>query len=103
MENEVFRTNDYKNVAFKDVVGRCCVMNVKDYFIKKPEGFEDKEIFVCESRYSVKSRSFKKMKLFWNIPDHINLIMREVQLEPKRVQSIFRERVEKHKEGTVLA
>ena len=103
MENEVFRTNDYKNVAFKDVVGRCCVMNVKDYFIKKPEGFEDKQIFVCESRYSVKSRSFKKIKLFWNIPDHINLIMREVQLEPKRVQSIFRERVEKHKEGTVLA
>merc|ERR1719445_1399208 len=98
LENEVFRTSEYKNVAFKDVVGRCCVMNVKDYFIKKPEGFEDKEIFVCESRYSVKSRSFKKMKLFWNIPDHINLIMREVQLEPKRVQSIFKERVEKHKE-----
>jgi len=98
LENEVFRTSEYKNVALKDVVGRCCVMNVKDHFTKRPEGFEDKQIFVCESRYSVKSRSFKKIKLFLNIPDHINLIMREVQLEPKRVQSIFRERVEKHKE-----
>jgi len=98
LESEVFRTSEYKNVAFKDVIGRCCVMNVKDYFIKKPEGFEDfKTIFVCESRYSVKSRSFKKIKQFWNVPDHINLLLRDVALEPKRVQSIFRERVEKHK------
>ncbi len=98
LENEVFRTNEYKNVAFKDVVGRCFVMNVKDYFIKKPEGFEDKQIFVCESRYSVKSRSFKKMKQLWNVPDHINLIMRDKPLEPKRVMSVFKERLEKHKE-----
>ena len=103
MESEVFRTSEYKNVAFKDVIGRCCVMNVKDYFIKKPEGFEDfKTIFVCESRYSVKSRSFKKIKQFWNVPDHINLLLRDVALEPKRVQSIFRERVEKHKNGMSL-
>ena len=77
LENEVFKTNEYKNVAFKDIVGRCFVMNVKDYFTKKPEGFEDKHIFVIESRYSVKSQSFKKMKQFWNIPDHINLVNRE--------------------------
>ena len=103
LESEVFRTSEYKNVAFKDVIGRCCVMNVKDYFIKKPEGFEDfKTIFVCESRYSVKSRSFKKIKQFWNVPDHINLLLRDVALEPKRVQSIFRERVEKHKNGMSL-
>jgi len=98
LENEVFWTSEYKNVAFKDIVGRCCVVNVKDYFSMRPEGFDDNQIFVCESRYLVKTRSFKKIKAFWNIPNHINLIMREVQLEPKRVQSIFKERVEKHKE-----
>merc|ERR1719232_2174140 len=98
LENEVFRTSEYKNVAFKDVVGSCCVVNVRDYFLKKPEGFEDKNIFVCESRYAVKSRSFKKIKQFWNVPDHINMLLRDVALEPKRVQSIFKERVEKHKE-----
>ena len=89
-------------MAFKDVVGRCCVVNVRDYFLKKPEGFEDKNIFVCESRYAVKSRSFKKIKQFWNVPDHINMLLRDVALEPKRVQSIFKERVEKHKEGNVM-
>ena len=57
LENEVFRSNEYKDLAFNDIVGRCFVMNVKDYFSKKPEGFEDKDIFVCESRYSAKSRS----------------------------------------------
>lgn len=98
LENEVFRTNEYKNVSFKDVLGKCIVMNVKEYFTKKPEGFEDKQIFVCESRYSAKSRSFKKIKAFWNIPDHVNLIMRDKPLEPKRVMSVFKERVEKHKE-----
>ena len=39
-------------------------MSVKDYFRMKPEGFEDKDVFVCESRYNSKARSFKKMKLF---------------------------------------
>ena len=39
LESEVFRTSEYKNVAFKDIVGRCCVMNVKDSFILKPSGF----------------------------------------------------------------
>ena len=117
LENEVFRSNEYKDLAFNDIVGRCFVMNVKDYFTKKPEGFEDKDIFVCESRYSAKSRfnfffkfffplltvsflcfrSFKKIKLFWNVPDHIPLMKREEVLEPKRVMSVFKERIEKHK------
>ena len=37
------------------------------------------------------------MKLFWNVPDHIPLIKREELLEPKRVMSVFKERIEKHK------
>jgi protein polybromo-1 len=32
------------------------------------------------------------------LPEHIKLINREEPLEPKRVMSVFRERVEKHKE-----
>lgn len=54
-------------------------------------------MYVCESRYSTKSRSFKKMKLFPEVTD-VALIGREVPLEPKRVISVFRERVEKHKD-----
>lgn len=60
-------------------------------------GYDEKDVYVCESRYSTKSRSFKKMKLFPDTP-HLNLVPREVPLEPKRVMSVFRERVEKHKD-----
>jgi protein polybromo-1 len=98
LEGEVFRSNEYKNVTFKEIEGRCYVMSVKDYFSKKPENFEEKNVYVCESRYSSKSRSFKKVKAFWNTPDHIKLVYRETSLEPKRVMSVFKQRIEKHKE-----
>jgi protein polybromo-1 len=32
------------------------------------------------------------------LPEHIKLVVREEPLEPKRVMSVFKERVEKHKE-----
>lgn len=60
-------------------------------------GFEEKDVYVCESRYNSRCRSFKKIKIY---PENttIQLIPRKVPLEPKRVMSVFRERVEKHKD-----
>ena len=49
-------------------------------------------------RYNSKQKNFKKMKTYWNIPDHIKVIARAKPLEPNRVMSIFKERIEKHKE-----
>lgn len=72
-------------------------MSAKDYFKNKPEGFADKDIFVCESRYSIKLRQFKKIKN-WPFMANVQLVLREEPLEPKRVQSVFKERVEKHKD-----
>lgn len=64
----------------------------------QPEGFIEKDVYVCESRYSTKARAFKKIKV-WNFdPDHLKLIPREKPLEPKRVISVYKERLEKHKE-----
>lgn len=76
--------------------GKCVVMSAKDYFKFRPENFPDKDIYVCESRYSMKLRQFKKIKN-WPFTDNIKLQPREIPLEPKRVMSVFRERVEKHK------
>ena len=36
---------------------------VKDYSKYKPEGFEEKDIYVCEWRYSSKLRNWKKIKV----------------------------------------
>ena len=79
--------------------GRCCVLNVKEYFKLKPEGFADKDVYVCESRYSTKARMFKKIKVWTSLPTPgVTLVSRDLSLEPKRVVSVFRDRIEKHKE-----
>lgn len=38
------------------------------------------------------------MKVFWTAPDHVKFVSRPKALEPKRVMSVFKERIEKHKE-----
>ncbi|CAG2060026.1 unnamed protein product [Timema podura] len=46
----------------EQVLGKCCVLHVKDYVCSKPEGFLEKDVYVCESRYSSRARAFKKIK-----------------------------------------
>lgn len=99
LEKEVFKTDQNVAIPLNQVLGRCCVLSVKDYFRSKPEGVAEKDIYVCESRYSSRQRAFKKIK---NWPPSLmtgyKLIPRDEPLEPKRVVSVFRQRVEKHKE-----
>ncbi|XP_054286185.1 protein polybromo-1-like isoform X2 [Macrosteles quadrilineatus] len=99
LEKEVFKTDQHVAIPLNQVLGRCCVLSVKDYFRSRPDNFEEKDVYVCESRYSSKARAFKKIK---NWPQSLTagykLLPRDEVLEPKRVMSVFRERVEKHKE-----
>ncbi|KAJ8960513.1 hypothetical protein NQ318_013797 [Aromia moschata] len=97
LEREVFKSDSHVAVPLEEVRDRCCVVNVKQYFTMKPEGYDDKDVYVCESRYSTRCRSFKKIKIYPENPT-LKLVPREVPLEPKRVMSVFRERVEKHKD-----
>ncbi|XP_036150298.1 protein polybromo-1 isoform X6 [Monomorium pharaonis] len=98
LDKELFKSDAHVAVPLAKVAGRCCVLSVKDYFRMQPEGFQEKDVFVCESRYSTKARAFKKIKV-WNFdPDHLTLVPREKPLEPKRVISVYKERLEKHKE-----
>lgn len=98
LDKELFKSEVHIAVPLSKVAGRCCVLSVKDYFRMTPEGFSEKDVYVCESRYSTKARSFKKIKN-WNFdPDRLKLIPREKLLEPKRVISVYKERLEKHKE-----
>ncbi len=38
-------------------------MFVKDYFKSKPDGFNEEDVYTCESRYSAKAKAFKKIKV----------------------------------------
>uniref|UniRef100_W4VRH5 Putative chromatin remodeling complex rsc subunit rsc1/polybromo n=1 Tax=Corethrella appendiculata TaxID=1370023 RepID=W4VRH5_9DIPT len=99
LEQEVFKSDQHQAIPLSQAQNKCFVMNVKDYFKLRPEGFLDKDVYVCESRYNSRARSFKKIKT-WNCApanDPVKLIPRETPLELKRVMSVFKERVEKHK------
>ncbi|XP_026728950.1 protein polybromo-1-like isoform X3 [Trichoplusia ni] len=98
LQQEVFKTEAHRVLPLDHVAGHCYVMNVKEYFKFKPEGFADKDVYVCESRYNTKLRWFKKIKVWEGAEKEATLIPREVPLEPSRTVSVFRERVEKHKD-----
>ena len=70
----------------------------KEYFNSAPEGYAEDDVYVCEYRYSQRGRSFTKLKSWAFASDQVKLIPRKKVLEPIRVASVFRERVEKHKE-----
>lgn len=96
LEQELFKSDQHEAMPLSRLVNKCFVMSAKDYFKLKPEGYTDKDIYVCESRYSTKLRAFKKIKN-WPFMNDTPLVTRETPLEPKRVMSVFKERVEKHK------
>lgn len=98
LEKEVFLSDMHIAVPLNEVKERCCVMNIKDYIKFRPQGYADKDVYVCESRYSTRARAFKKIMKLWPNASSLVLIEREQALELKRVMSVFRERVEKHKD-----
>ncbi|KAL0860990.1 hypothetical protein ABMA27_009518 [Loxostege sticticalis] len=98
LHQEVFKTETHRTIPLEQVSGHCYVMNVKEYFKFKPQGYADKDVYVCESRYNTKNRWFKKIKVWEGSEKEAVLVPRDVPLEPNRTVSVFRERVEKHKD-----
>ncbi|XP_053378046.1 protein polybromo-1-like isoform X6 [Mercenaria mercenaria] len=90
LQKEVLKSDCYASTSPNQIIGTCFVMNVREYFKYKPEGFADNDVYVCEFRYTSKTRSFKKIKL-WSVPrnEDLKLIEREVPFHPIRVASIF--------------
>lgn len=92
LEKEVFKTDSYTSTPLSHVMGKCCVMFVKDYFRSKPLDFAEQDVYVCESRYSCKGKSFKKIKA-WTFDLNVPIILRDVPLEINRVPSVFKDQV----------
>ncbi|KAM5280316.1 protein polybromo-1 isoform 24-T24 [Ctenodactylus gundi] len=88
-EKEVFKSDYYNKIPVSKILGKCVVMFVKEYFKLCPENFRDEDVFVCESRYSAKTKSFKKIKL-WTMPiSSVRFVPRDVPLPVVRVASVF--------------
>ncbi|XP_062842241.1 protein polybromo-1 isoform X2 [Trichomycterus rosablanca] len=97
LEKEVFKSDYYNKVPVSKILGKCIVMFVKEYFKLSPEGFRPEDVFVCESRYSAKTKSFKKIKM-WTMPlSSVKFVPRDVPLPVVRVASMFAPKPESEK------
>lgn len=98
LEQELFKGEQHIAVPLNQVQGKCFVLSARDYFKLRPDGFADRDVFVCESRYSQRNRTFKKIKAWpYQLSGNVKLVLRAEPMEPRRVMSVFKERVEKHK------
>ncbi|XP_066859449.1 protein polybromo-1 isoform X16 [Anser cygnoides] len=104
LEKEVFKSDYYNKVPVSKILGKCVVMFVKEYFKLCPENFRDEDVYVCESRYSAKTKSFKKIKL-WTMPvSSVRFVPRDVPLPVVRVASVFAntDKAEEEKQSETL-
>uniref|UniRef100_A0AAY4CCS3 Protein polybromo-1 n=1 Tax=Denticeps clupeoides TaxID=299321 RepID=A0AAY4CCS3_9TELE len=89
LEKEVFKSDYYNRVPVSKILGKCMVLFVKDYFKLQPEGFRPEDVYICESRYTAKTKSFKKIKM-WTMPaSSVKLVPRDVPLPVVRIASMF--------------
>ncbi|XP_073430413.1 protein polybromo-1 isoform X3 [Dendrobates tinctorius] len=89
LQKEVFKSDYYSKVPVNKILGKCVVMFVKEYFKICPDSFRDEDVYVCESRYSAKTKSFKKIKL-WTMPvSSVRFRPRDIPLPVVRVASVF--------------
>ncbi|KAG5835754.1 hypothetical protein ANANG_G00247370 [Anguilla anguilla] len=89
LEKEVFKSDYYNKIPVSKIMGKCVVMFVKEYFKLQPDGFRPEDVFVCESRYSAKTKSFKKIKM-WTMPlSSVRFAPRDTPLPVVRVASMF--------------
>ncbi|XP_033483560.1 polybromo 1, like isoform X5 [Epinephelus lanceolatus] len=89
LEKEVFKSDYYNKASISKVLGKCVVLFVKDYFKMQPEGYRPEDVYICESRYAARNKSFKKIKI-WAMPtSSVKLVPREVPLPVVRVASMF--------------
>ncbi|XP_062853504.1 polybromo 1, like [Trichomycterus rosablanca] len=89
LEKEVFKSDYYNKVPVSKILGKCVVMFVKDFFKLEPEGFKPEDVFICESRYTTRTKTFKKIKLWAMPPNSVKFIPRDVPLPVVRVASMF--------------
>ena len=87
---EVFKSDFHSVGLLRDIHRQCCVLVIRDYVKYSAAEFNEEDLFVCESRYAHKAKSFKKIKN-WSYPSGRQpmLITRNIPLVLSRVPSVF--------------
>lgn len=91
-ENEVVKTGQYRDHKIEEVVDRCFVMFITRYNKGRPRGFpQDKEVYVCESRYNEEKFKLNKIKTWAScVPDEVREKDYEMDLfsSPKKMKKL---------------
>lgn len=89
-DHEVVKTGQYRDHLIDEIVDRCFIMFITRYNKGRPRALpEDKEIYVCESRYNEEKLTFNKIKTWAScLPDEVREKDYEMDLyrEPKRMK-----------------
>lgn len=88
IHREVFKSDRNVEIPLTMLRGKCYVMSVMDYFKMRPEGFLERDLFVCESRYNSQTHEFKKIKTWNHVTNKIRLVPREIPIDMKRTMII---------------
>ncbi|TPP39754.1 Protein polybromo-1 [Fasciola gigantica] len=83
---EVFRTALTEAIPVHKLMGRCLVMPVFQFIRFQVKNIEERDIYVCESQFSIKTQTFVKIRN-WNAPTPfgIELEQRPVPFVPTRL------------------
>nr|CAH8840900.1 unnamed protein product [Trichobilharzia regenti] len=86
LATEVFRTALGETVQISQIVGRCLVMHISQFIQFKPKNLEERDIFICESQFSISSQLFTKIR-YWDVPvpSGIELEARPTPFVPTRL------------------
>jgi hypothetical protein len=61
-KNEVFKTNRFENYTESELAGRCYVLHVAEYKLRKPQDAPDNDLYVCESMYNMETGEIARIK-----------------------------------------
>eukprot|EP01135_Chromosphaera_perkinsii_P009290 Nk52_evm42s1705 gene=Nk52_evmTU42s1705 len=88
-EREVFKSSMKRVDPVSSIVGKCCVIHSKDYPKYKHKTIPDEHTYVCESKYTISTRQFRKLKYLGEVENYLedNYDLRDEPVTIKRVPS----------------
>ncbi|VDM23905.1 unnamed protein product [Hydatigera taeniaeformis] len=76
---EVFRTAAGEVVPPSKLSGHCLVMHIPHFIRSRPKNIEERDVYVCESQYSITSNLFAKIRR-WGAPTPSGIELEDRQL-----------------------
>ena len=85
-DREVARSSLHEVFPISRVLGKCYVMPLQYHLTHRPEGVEERDVYVCDWNYNPKTRQWEKCNEVWKPPQGLKIKPRDSPLEAKRME-----------------